>query len=134
MQRAAERDVHLLKAAADAEQRYAARDAGLDQRQRERVARLVIRLVARIGLRAPKCARMHIGAGAGEQHAVDGVEQRVDIGDLRRAGKISGSAPAVSAAARRLRSPTRCAVNLPSARCALPMTPTTGFFVGTSKS
>ena len=48
--------------------------------------------------------------------------------------KISGSAPAASAAARRMRSLTRCAVNLPSARCALPITPTTGFFAVTSLS
>ena len=32
-------------------------------------------------------ARMDVGARAGEQDAVDGIEQRADIGDLRRAGK-----------------------------------------------
>ncbi len=86
MQRTAIGDIHFLHAAADAEQRHAAHDADLDQRQGQRVARLVIRLVARIGILA-EAARMHIGAAAGEQNAVDGVEQRADIGDLRRAGK-----------------------------------------------
>ena len=79
-------DVHLLQAAADAEQRHAARDAGLDQLERQRVAARVIGLVARVFVLA-EMARMHIGARAGEQDAVDGVEQRADIGDLRRAGK-----------------------------------------------
>src|SRR5580700_4034012 len=48
--------------------------------------------------------------------------------------KIRGSAPAVSATARKLRSPTRCARNLPSTRCALPITPTTGFLEVTALS
>jgi len=43
--------------------------------------------------------------------------------------KTSGKAPAASATARRLRSPTRCAGNLPSIRCKLPITPTTGFLL-----
>ncbi len=86
MQRAAIGDVHLLKAAADAEQRHAARDAGFDQLERQRVARLVIGLAARM-LVVPEAARMHVRPRAGEQDAVDGIEQRADIGDLRRAGK-----------------------------------------------
>ena len=86
MQRAAEGDVDLLQAAADAEQRHAARDAGLDQRQSQRVARLVVGLVARIVVMA-EMPRMDIGARAGEQHAVNGVEQCADIDDVRRAGK-----------------------------------------------
>ena len=86
MQRAAERDIHLLKAAADAEQRHAARDAGLDQRQRERIAAVVVRLAARM-LFVPEVTGMDVGARAGEQNAVDGIEEDADIGDLRRAGK-----------------------------------------------
>ena len=74
MQRAAEGDVHLLQAAADAEDRHAAGDAGLDQRQRQRVARLVVGLV--LGMRlGPEAGRMHVGARAGQQDAVDHVEQ-----------------------------------------------------------
>ena len=45
MQRAAEGDVHLLQAAADAEDRHAAGDAGLRQRQRDVVAVDVVGLV-----------------------------------------------------------------------------------------
>ena len=45
MQRAAEGDVHLLEAAADAEQRYTARNAGVRQRQRHVVAMEIVGLV-----------------------------------------------------------------------------------------
>ena len=74
MQRAAEGDVHLLQAAADAEDRHAAGDAGLRQRQRDVVAVDIVGLVPlmRLGLEA---GRMNIGAGAGQHHAVDDVEQ-----------------------------------------------------------
>jgi DNA polymerase I len=89
MQGAAEGDVHLLKAAADAEQRHAARDAGLDQSQRQRVAGMVVRLAARMRF-MPEQARMHIGARAGEQDAVDRIKERADIGDLGRAGEDKG--------------------------------------------
>src|SRR5215472_15551659 len=33
---------------------------------------------------------MHIGARAGEQNAVDGIKERADVGDLRRAGENEG--------------------------------------------
>ena len=74
MQRAAEGDVHLLQAAADAEQRHAARDAGFRQRQRQLVALDVVGLVPGIRLGA-EAGRMHIGARAGQHDAVDRVEQ-----------------------------------------------------------
>ena len=86
MQRAAEGDVHLLQAPANAEQRHAAGDAGLGQRQRQVVARDIVRLVLRVRFGA-EAGRMHIGAGAGQHHAVDHVQQRADIGDLGRRGK-----------------------------------------------
>ena len=86
MQRAAESDIHLLKAAADAEQRHAASDADLDQRQRQRIAPLVIGFVVGMRLGA-EAAGMNIGAAARQQHAVDHIEQRADIGDIRRAGE-----------------------------------------------
>ena len=84
MQRAAERDVHLLKAAADAEDRHAAGDADLDQRQRQGVAGLVVGLMRGMRL-GPEAGRVHVGAGARQQDAVDHLEQRVDIRDFRRA-------------------------------------------------
>ncbi len=86
MQRTTERDIHLLKAAANTEHWHAARDAGLDQRKRERIATVIVRLAARM-LLVPEVTRMHVGACAGEQYAVHGVEEDADIGDLRRAGK-----------------------------------------------
>ena len=86
MQRAAEGDVHFLQAAADAEQRHAAGDAGFRQRQRDVVAMDIVGLVPlmRLGLEA---RRMNIGAGAGQHHAVDRVEQGADIGDFGRTRK-----------------------------------------------
>ena len=47
---------------------------------------LVVGLVLGMRLGA-ETGRMHVGAGAGQQDAVDRVQQRADIGDLRRAGK-----------------------------------------------
>jgi hypothetical protein len=86
MQRAAEGDVHLLQAAADAEQRNSTSDAGLRQRKRNLVALDVIGLVLgmRLGLEA---GRMNIGARARQHDAVDHVEQSADIGNLRTASK-----------------------------------------------
>ena len=52
MQRAAEGDVHLLEAAADAEERHAAGDARLDQCQGHGVAGFVVGLVAGVRLGA----------------------------------------------------------------------------------
>ncbi len=86
MQRAAKGDVHLLEAAADAEDRDAARHARLRQRQGHGVAMLVVGLMpgVRLGL---ETGRMDVGAGARQQHAVDHIQQRADIGDIRRARK-----------------------------------------------
>ena len=81
MQRAAEGDVHLLQAAADPEQRDAAGDADLRQRQRQIVTAQVVGFVPGIGLGA-KMLRMNIGAGSGQQHAVDRVQQGADIRDI----------------------------------------------------
>src|SRR5580700_2113741 len=86
MQRTAEGDIHLLKTAADAEQWHAALDAGLDQLKRDGVAILIVGLIGCI-LFLAEVTRMHVGAGAGEQNAVDRIEQRADVGNLRRAGK-----------------------------------------------
>ena len=83
MQRAAERDVHLLQPPADPEQRHAAFHTSLRHRQRDVVARNVVRFVAgmRLGIEA---GRMHIGARAGQHNAVDDIQQRADIGDPGR--------------------------------------------------
>ena len=86
MQCAAKGDVHLLEATADAEDRDAAGYARLRQRQGHGVAMLVVGLMpgVRLGLEP---GRMDVGAGACQQHAVDDIQQRVDIGDIRRARK-----------------------------------------------
>ena len=85
-QRAAERDVHLLQPAADAEQRHTALDAGLDQRQRHRIAFLVVGLMRGTGLDA-EIGRMDVGTAAGQQDAVDRAQQRIDVGDVRDTGE-----------------------------------------------
>ena len=131
MQRAAERDVHLLEAAADAEQRHAAGDTGSRQRQchasrsgrRARGAGPPSRRTGSDGhWRAPRSSRMPSTTSSNASASViSGVP-----------ANISGSAPATSATARRLRSPTRCAVKRPSTRSAPPITPTTGRFVVTA--
>ena len=64
MQRPAERDVHFLKASADAKQRHAARDADLDQCERQRVAPQVVRLMLCMRLGAEPTG-MNIGATTG---------------------------------------------------------------------
>ena len=81
MQRAAEGDVHLLQAAADPEQRHAAGDTGFRQRQRQIVTLDVVGFVPGIRFSA-ETGRVHIGAGAGQHHAVDRIEQSADIGDI----------------------------------------------------
>ncbi len=75
MQRAAEGDVHFLEAAAHTENRDAALDADLAERERQIVAALVVGFVAgvRLGLEA---GGVDIRAAAGEQHAVDDLEAR----------------------------------------------------------
>ena len=65
---------------------YAARDAGLRQRQRQAVALQVVGFVAGVRLGA-EMRRVNIGAGAGQHHAVDRIQQRADIGDFGAAGE-----------------------------------------------
>ncbi len=60
------------------------RDAGHRQRERDLVAVDVGGLVPLAGIDA-ETGRMDVGAGAGEHDAVDHVEQRTDVGDIRRA-------------------------------------------------
>ena len=86
MQRTAERDVHLLKAAAYSEQRHAALNADLNQLQRQRVTPHVVGLVARMRLGA-EVRRVNVRARARQQNAVDQIEQFIDGGELRRAGE-----------------------------------------------
>ena len=89
MQGTAEGDVHLLQSPADAEQRNAARHAGLDQRERHGIAIPVVGFVPCMRLNA-KIGRMDIGTPAGQQDAVDRPQQGVDVGDIGRAGKHQG--------------------------------------------
>jgi hypothetical protein len=128
MQRAAIGDVHFLKATADAEQRHAAGDTGLDQSQRHGVARMVVRLAARVGV-VPEQARMHIGARAGEQDAVDGIEERADVGNLRRAGEDQRQGAGGFRDRAQIALADALCRELPSIRCKLPITPTTGFLL-----
>ena len=86
VKRTAVRDAHLLKAAADAEDRHAAFDTGLDERECQRIPMMIVRLVLRV-LLEPEPGGVDVGARAGEQDAVDRVEQGADIGDLGRAGE-----------------------------------------------
>ena len=92
VQRTAEGDVHLLQAAADAEDRHATGDAGLRQRQRDVVAVDVVGLVPlmRLGLEA---RRVNIGPRPRQNHPVDDVEQRADVGNLGRACKHQRQRP-----------------------------------------
>ena len=55
-------------------------------RQRQRVAPLVVGLVLRMRLDA-EAGGMDVGAPAGQQDAVDRVEQRADVGDVGAAGE-----------------------------------------------
>ena len=125
MQRAAEGDVHLLQAAADAEHRHAAGDAGFRQRQRDVVAVDVVGLVplVRLGL---ETGRMHIGAGARQHDAVDGVEQRADIGDLGRSGKHQRQRAGNVGDGAKIALADHLVWKRFSTRWAFPITPTTG--------
>ena len=125
MQRAAEGDVHLLQAAADAEDRHAAGDAGLRQRQRDVVAMDVVGLVLRVRL-GLEAGRMHIGARAGQQDAVDGVEQRADVGDLGRAGKHQRQGAGDVGDRAQVALADHLGWKRFSTRWAFPITPTTG--------
>ena len=64
VQRAAERDVHFLESPADAKERNAPRHAGIDQRQRHRVAIPIVGLMPGMRLDT-KIGRMDIGARTG---------------------------------------------------------------------
>ena len=90
VQRAAQRHVDLLQAAADREQRHAAIDRMADQRQGGGVARRIVRR-ARPALLAVIVVRLDIGRAAGQQHAVEHVEQAVErLGHRRVSSPNSG--------------------------------------------
>ena len=78
VQRAAEGDVQLLDAAADGEQRHAARHGAADQRQGGGVARRVGEVVLARG-RAAVVRGVDVGRAAGDHDAVQSVEQRVRV-------------------------------------------------------
>src|SRR5262249_59767913 len=69
MQRAAEGDVHLLQAAADAEQRHTAFDTGLREPKSDLVAMDVIGLVLDVR-RGVEARRMDVGARAAQYDAL----------------------------------------------------------------
>ena len=85
----AERDVHFLEAAAYREQRHPAFEAEAHERQRGLVAMGVVQGAGTAG-RDVVVAGQHVGGAAGEQEAVDRVEQVVaghgapDGGDEKR--------------------------------------------------
>ena len=85
MQRAAESNVHFLEAAADAEQRHAAIDTHLDQFERQRVPPSVVGFSNLDALRRQNASDGH-WRGRRSQHAVDRVQQNVDV----REGGIAG--------------------------------------------
>ena len=86
MQRAAEGDVHLLQARQMPNSGTPRADAGLRQSERDLVAIDIIGLVLGVwfGIEA---RRMHIGARPRQHDAIDHVQQRTDIGDVRLAGE-----------------------------------------------
>ena len=77
-ERAAERHVQLLDAAADGEQRHAVLDRLADQRQRGRVAVGIVGAVGLAGVAAIERG-MHVRLRAGDHDAVDRGEQLVEI-------------------------------------------------------
>jgi hypothetical protein len=77
-ERPAERDVHLLEAAAHGEQRHAARDRVRDQWQGRRVAVRVVQRV-RIARLARVPVRLDVRRAAGQQDAVERPEQLVEV-------------------------------------------------------
>ena len=79
MQRAAERDIQLLDAAADRQHRHVAPHRLADQRQCRRVA---VRIVQRAlhARRAAVMVRLDIRRAAGQQQTVEPVKQRAAIG------------------------------------------------------
>ena len=82
VQRAAQRHVDLLQAAADREQGDAAVEAMADQGERGGVARWIVR-GAFPALLATVVMRLDIGRAAGQQHAVQRIEQAVKRFDGR---------------------------------------------------
>jgi hypothetical protein len=77
-QRAAQRDVEFLETAADAQQRHFQRAAAQDEVEREVVTHRVIGFVG--GARGIAIARrVHVRHRAGQQHAIDLGEHRVEI-------------------------------------------------------
>ena len=105
VQRAAERHVHFLEAAADAEHRHAARHRARNQRQRGRVA---MRIVQRAGhaRRAGVARRLHVRGAAREEHAVDEREHSVTSSGVSSAGISSGRQSAACTTAAMYFSPT----------------------------
>jgi hypothetical protein len=77
-ERAAERDVEFLNAATDGEKRHAALQRAGDERQAGRVAAGIEGAVALLGLGSIERG-MDVRAGATCQHAVDPVEDLVDV-------------------------------------------------------
>jgi glyoxylate reductase len=78
LERAAHHHVQLLEAAADAEQGHAPLQHLVDQLQRGGVAVVVIGLM-RLGRLLAIMRRMHVGHRAGDDDAVEMIEQRVDF-------------------------------------------------------
>ena len=83
-ERAAERDVQLLEAAADRKERHAALERKRDQRERRRVAIKIVRLVPLRRLLSV-ARRMHVRARAGQEHAVDAREHRLKVERIAKA-------------------------------------------------
>ncbi len=77
-ERAAQRDVQFLYAAADGQNRNALFNGGADQRQRCRVAGIVIRLEGRIRLHAVK-GRVNVRFGTGDEKAVHRIQNGVEV-------------------------------------------------------
>ena len=77
-QRAAQRDVQFLDAAADGEQRHAALDRLADQRQRRGVAGGIVGTVGFAGVAAIERG-MHVGFRTGHHDAVDRRQKLVEV-------------------------------------------------------
>ena len=77
-ERAAERDVQLLEAAADGEEGHAALERQRNEAEDGVVAGEIVGLVA-LGGGDAVALRVHVGARAGEEHAVDAVEHGVEV-------------------------------------------------------
>ncbi len=99
-QRAAERDVHLLEAAADGEQRQARFDRARDQRQRRRIPMRVVQRV-RIARRPGVSRRLDVRRAARQQDAVEPLERLVEVRQRR-------APESARASRRRLPPPRRC--------------------------